>query len=342
MNYKMNIIRSLRILRVTRILRPLAYMKVITKVIVSRFSSFIYICFLLVLLIVIYTLIGKQIYGNQLDNNTTGIRQNFNTFYFSLLSVFQLVSIENWNDLAAITLNSNIPTSFTMFYLLSLIFFGNYVFLNLFMGVLLEGFSNVESLDEEDEDIVENESLIKNKTLTTNIYNSPKNQSIPNENETINLSLQNLIDNDDEFIFFPVKKKIKFDNPWEEWHCEDSLWCFNKKNRLRKVCLFIVSSQYFKLLVYFLIIINSIKLGLDDKISTEIPLFSNTFDYFLGACLIIEALLKIIAYGFVLDPHTYLRNYWNVLDFFVVIISVIDISLINYRLHFLKVNNLIF
>lgn len=342
MNYKMNIIRSLRILRVTRILRPLAYMKVITKVIVSRFSSFIYICFLLVLLIVIYTLIGKQIYGNQLDNNAIGIRQNFDTFYFSLLSVFQLVSIENWNDLATITLNSNIPTSFTMFYLLSLIFFGNYVFLNLFMGVLLEGFSNVDSLEEEDEDITENnEILMKGKTLTTNTNNSPKSQSLRNDNnnnnETINLSLQNLIDNEDDLIFFPVKKKIKFDNPWEEWHCEESLWYFHKKNCLRKVCLFIVSSQYFKLIVYLLIIINSIKLGVDDKISKEIPLFSNTFDYFLGACLIIEALLKIIAYGFVLEPHTYLRNYWNVLDFLVVIISVVDISLINYQLHFLKV-----
>jgi hypothetical protein len=32
----------------------------------------------------------------------------------------------------------------------------------------------------------------------------------------------------------------------------------------------------------------------------------------------IEALLKILAYGFVLDRNTYIRDPWNILDFIVV------------------------
>ena len=34
-----------------------------------------------------------------------------------------------------------------------------------------------------------------------------------------------------------------------------------------------------------------------------------------------EAVLKIIAYGFVLHPDAYLRNFWNVLDFSIVVIG---------------------
>lgn len=35
----------------------------------------------------------------------------------------------------------------------------------------------------------------------------------------------------------------------------------------------------------------------------------------------IEALLKIMAYGFLLHPGSYLRNVWNILDFVVVVIG---------------------
>ena len=35
----------------------------------------------------------------------------------------------------------------------------------------------------------------------------------------------------------------------------------------------------------------------------------------------VEALIKIIAYGFVLHSGAYLRNAWNVLDFVIVIVG---------------------
>lgn len=35
----------------------------------------------------------------------------------------------------------------------------------------------------------------------------------------------------------------------------------------------------------------------------------------------VEALLKIMAFGFVLHPGSYLRNGWNILDFVVVVVG---------------------
>ena len=39
----------------------------------------------------------------------------------------------------------------------------------------------------------------------------------------------------------------------------------------------------------------------------------------------IEALIKIIALGFVLHKGAYLRDTWNIIDFFIVITSIIEI-----------------
>lgn len=39
----------------------------------------------------------------------------------------------------------------------------------------------------------------------------------------------------------------------------------------------------------------------------------------------VEALLKIMAYGFLLHPGSYLRNVWNILDFVVVVIGWVPV-----------------
>jgi len=43
-----------------------------------------------------------------------------------------------------------------------------------------------------------------------------------------------------------------------------------------------------------------------------------TEPYFLGI-FCVEASFKIIALGFCMHPGSYLRNYWNIMDFIVVV-----------------------
>lgn len=38
----------------------------------------------------------------------------------------------------------------------------------------------------------------------------------------------------------------------------------------------------------------------------------------------VEMFLKVVALGFVVDKHSYLRNHWNKLDFFVVVCGYIN------------------
>lgn len=324
-------IRAVRILRVLRILRPLHYMKKIIKVFSDNFYSFIYICLILVLLIIIYTLIGTQVYAGNLNNQGTRVRQSFNTFYLSFLSVFQLVSIENWNDIETITLNSGVGAALTIFYLLSLIILGNYVFLNLFLGVLLKGFSENE---EDDSDLTEEEKFLKIQKLEK----AKKEKESQNEEKKIIR-----LDSEDweNVLTISSSKVFKSQELFNDVECQDSLWIFPKQSILRTFSYKLAFHPKFEMFILFLILLNSVKLGLDTYLpsneTSDLKTISDDFDIFFNACFIFEAVLKIVALGFFFDSGSYMRNYWNILDFCIVMGSIIDISLQNVNIPYLKV-----
>ena len=50
-----------------------------------------------------------------------------------------------------------------------------------------------------------------------------------------------------------------------------------------------------------------------------------------------EMVMKVITYGLVLDETAYLKDNWNQLDFVIVLFSLLDLSLTDYNLSFIKV-----
>jgi|JI61114C2RNA_FD_contig_31_2820941_length_397_multi_2_in_0_out_0_1 hypothetical protein len=53
------------------------------------------------------------------------------------------MTMENWNDILYLAMSSSQNIIISLIYLLFWIFFGNYIILNLFLAILLEGFTNV-------------------------------------------------------------------------------------------------------------------------------------------------------------------------------------------------------
>ena len=54
---------------------------------------------------------------------------------------------------------------------------------------------------------------------------------------------------------------------------------------------------------------------------------SNIADDIFNYAFIVELSLKVIAMGLFMDGGSYLRESWNQLDFFIVISSIIDMTL---------------
>jgi hypothetical protein len=50
-------------------------------------------------------------------------------------------------------------------------------------------------------------------------------------------------------------------------------------------------------------------------------------DYFITAIFTVECILKVISYGFVRNGEdSYLRSGWNILDFLIVVVSLVSLA----------------
>jgi len=108
-----------------------------------------------------------------------------------------------------------------------------------------------------------------------------------------------------------------------------SLYLFDDENGLRKVCNKVVGHPYFDSLILFLIGFSTILLTLEsplDDPNGERGKILASIDVVVSTIFTIELLLKVVVYGFVINgPDSYLHNPWNVMDFIIVIFSLISI-----------------
>ena len=148
------IFRTFRVLRVARLLRTLQSMQVIIGVISRSISSFVYIAMLLLLFVFIYSLLGMQIFGGKFNFEDGLPRGNYDSFNSAFVTVFQVLTMENWQDILYDSMRSSTgPLASALFYI-SWIFIGNFILLNLFLAILLDSF-----LEEEEEDEHKQEEL---------------------------------------------------------------------------------------------------------------------------------------------------------------------------------------
>lgn len=127
-----------------------------------------------------------------------------------------------------------------------------------------------------------------------------------------------IIDEDDALVTIRVREK-------EEQFCKRSLFILPMENWFRQQVLLFVDWKWFDRFILFCIIINSVLLGLYRQRSEPgdedewINIFiDNVADKILLAIFTVECIAKILAWGFVFDKKSYLRDPWNCLDFVVV------------------------
>jgi len=60
------------------------------------------------------------------------------------------MTMENWQDILYVALNCNVPVIITMIYLISWIVLGNFLLLNLFLAILIDGFTSKPEKNEDD------------------------------------------------------------------------------------------------------------------------------------------------------------------------------------------------
>lgn len=341
-------LRSIRVFRVFRLLRRLDYVKKIANFIVKSFSSFIYIAFLLLLFNFVYGLLGMELFTDDSPQISDLKAYSFRDFGSAFMCAFDILTLDNWSNILIIGKKSDAGLLQTAIYSISWIFIGNYILMNLFLAVLLDGVTN-ELIDSESK----KQENIRLARLSSR--KAKETQIVREIHELLARKPEDLLLEKPSFSKFvsydtqnsQISKKISqisslksgenaAENHGISQRCEYSLFVFGKTSCFRRRCHRLVAHNAFEALVLLIIFLSSAKMVADTYVDGESPAL-DMLDNAITGFFVVECLLKIVAQGFCLDEGAYLRESWNQLDFFIVVSSVASYLLEQLSIPFIKV-----
>ncbi|MGH0116584.1 UNVERIFIED_CONTAM: hypothetical protein FKN15_014784 [Acipenser sinensis] len=146
-----SVLRCVRLLRIFKITR---YWNSLSNLVASLLNSVRSIASLLLLLflfIIIFSLLGMQLFGGKFNFDEMETRRStFDNFPQSLLTVFQILTGEDWNSVMHDGIMAyggpSFPGMLVCIYFIILFICGNYILLNVFLAIAVDNLADAESL----------------------------------------------------------------------------------------------------------------------------------------------------------------------------------------------------
>uniref|UniRef100_A0A3Q4BWB4 Voltage-dependent calcium channel alpha-1 subunit IQ domain-containing protein n=1 Tax=Mola mola TaxID=94237 RepID=A0A3Q4BWB4_MOLML len=151
MSFGISVLRALRLLRIFKI----TYWASLRNLVVSLMNSMksiISLIFLLFLFIVVFALLGMQLFGGFIFEDYTPT--NFDTFPAAIMTVFQILTGEDWNEVMYNGIRSQGGVKSGMWssiYFIVLTLFGN-TLLNVFLAIAVDNLANAQELTKDEEE----------------------------------------------------------------------------------------------------------------------------------------------------------------------------------------------
>ena len=167
-----SVLRCFRLFRMVSFALKVKSLKLLLVRIATTFTQLTSFAILLGVFLFIYTVAGLQFFSNRFHFDANGeviteigsaawldapdiSRYNFDNFSLSFASVFQILTTENFNDIMFDTWR--VYGWVAVLFPCSIVLFGTFVLMNLFLGMLLNNFSSDDDEDEEEEEVDDNE-----------------------------------------------------------------------------------------------------------------------------------------------------------------------------------------
>ncbi|XP_069370208.1 voltage-dependent N-type calcium channel subunit alpha-1B isoform X3 [Paralichthys olivaceus] len=169
-SFGISVLRALRLLRIFKVTKYWNSLRNLVVSLLNSMKSIISLLFLLFLFIVVFALLGMQLFGGQFNFEEETPTTNFDTFPAAILTVFQILTGEDWNAVMYHGIESQGGVRRGMFssvYFIVLTLFGNYTLLNVFLAIAVDNLANAQELtkDEEEQEEAANKKLALQKAL---------------------------------------------------------------------------------------------------------------------------------------------------------------------------------
>uniref|UniRef100_A0A8C7V155 Voltage-dependent L-type calcium channel subunit alpha n=1 Tax=Oncorhynchus mykiss TaxID=8022 RepID=A0A8C7V155_ONCMY len=356
-----SVFRCVRLLRIFKVTRHWASLSNLVASLLNSMKSIASLLLLLFLFIIIFSLLGMQLFGGKFNfDETITKRSTFDNFPQALLTVFQILTGEDWNAVMYDGIMAyGGPFSSGMvvsIYFIILFVCGNYILLNVFLAIAVDNLADAESLntaqkeEEEEKERKKSSSFCALTLLCLRSWVSPVGDDDDDDDELPEVPIgprpQRLSDHS-------VKEKTP---PIPEG---SAFFIFSNTNLVRVACHKLTNHHIFTNLILVFIMLSSVSLAAEDPIRnfSARNIILGYFDYAFTAIFTVEILLKILGYadyvftsmftfeillkmtafGAFLHKGAFCRNYFNLLDLLVVGVSLVSFGIQSSAISVVKI-----
>ncbi|XP_071059238.1 calcium channel, voltage-dependent, L type, alpha 1D subunit, a isoform X2 [Pseudochaenichthys georgianus] len=323
-----SVFRCVRLLRIFKVTRHWQSLSNLVASLLNSMKSIASLLLLLFLFIIIFSLLGMQVFGGKFNfDETQTKRSTFDNFPQALLTVFQILTGEDWNAVMYDGIMAyGGPSSSGMivcFYFIILFICGNYILLNVFLAIAVDNLADAESLNTDEPkkgDKKEDEKEEKEEEEIEDTAAEEEDPEVPSGPRPV---ISELV----------KKEKI---TPIPEG---SAFFIFSTTNPFRVFCHKLINHHIFTNLILVFIMLSSVSLAAEDPIrnfSTRNNVLGYA-DYVFTSMFTFEIVLKMTTYGAFLHKGAFCRNYFNLLDLLVVGVSLVSFGIQSSAISVVKI-----
>uniref|UniRef100_A0A4W5M6B3 Calcium channel, voltage-dependent, L type, alpha 1D subunit, a n=1 Tax=Hucho hucho TaxID=62062 RepID=A0A4W5M6B3_9TELE len=365
-----SVFRCVRLLRIFKVTRHWQSLSNLVASLLNSMKSIASLLLLLFLFIIIFSLLGMQVFGGKFNfDETQTKRSTFDNFPQALLTVFQILTGEDWNAVMYDGIMAyGGPSSSGMivsFYFIILFICGNYILLNVFLAIAVDNLADAESLnapgDKKDEK--KEEVKLHPRHIVVQVYSASLYTCVAHDYSLIVITSHHVSEEEEEpevpagprpAISELVKKEKITPIP-----DGSAFFIFSKTNPIRVGCHRLINHHIFTNLILVFIMLSSVSLAAEDPIRnfSARNIILGYFDYAFTAIFTVEILLKVLGYadyvftsmftfeimlkmttyGAFLHKGAFCRNTFNLLDLLVVGVSLVSFCIQSSAISVVKI-----
>eukprot|EP00761_Pharyngomonas_kirbyi_P014924 gb/GECH01014955.1/.p1 GENE.gb/GECH01014955.1/~~gb/GECH01014955.1/.p1 ORF type:complete len:1446 (+),score=208.71 gb/GECH01014955.1/:1-4338(+) len=299
-------LRALRLLRIFKLAKIWKSMQELLEAVMSSLKSAATLSIFLVLIVFVYALAGMQLFGGLFGSGDDRPRHHFDSLFWAGVTVFQVLSTENWDGPMYDSMKETSP--FASLFFISLFIIGNYIIINIYVGVVFDSLREKEEKKKTANSLsfmYKLRSWRESRHKTRRVFPSSTRMENYTKNSTGKKTLWNKLTTRDYSLGF-----IPATNPFRKY--------LNK----------IVDHRFFEWFILCLILVSCVSLAIENPHmlpNDPIVIATSWINDILSILFFLEALIKIIAKGFILHRSAYLRDTWNILDFSIAVTSFVSL-----------------
>uniref|UniRef100_A0A8C3N7H2 Voltage-dependent L-type calcium channel subunit alpha n=1 Tax=Geospiza parvula TaxID=87175 RepID=A0A8C3N7H2_GEOPR len=367
-----SVFRCVRLLRIFKVTRHWASLSNLVASLLNSMKSIASLLLLLFLFIIIFSLLGMQLFGGKFNfDETQTKRSTFDNFPQALLTVFQILTGEDWNAVMYDGIMAyGGPSSSGMIvciYFIILFICGNYILLNVFLAIAVDNLADAESLNtaqkEEAEEKERKKNARKESLENKKSEKSEGDQKKPKDSK-VTIGEYGEGEDEDKDPYPPCDVPVGEDEEEEEDEPEvpagprprriselnmkekitpipegSAFFIFSSTNPIRVGCHRLINHHIFTNLILVFIMLSSVSLAAEDPIRSHS--FRNNIlgyaDYVFTSMFTFEIILKMTAFGAFLHKGSFCRNYFNLLDLLVVGVSLVSFGIQSSAISVVKI-----